>query len=164
MHNECERRRVEVLVCHVLGQQVEEHDCIRRGVAERAAGVGRDDEWARARRVGLGAAPEMDDRGVQGKRGKAECAERDEVRNLVAFVVDDPHDLELILAEVGNDECILSEEAEAGVGAPFEGLQLDTNGALISKEGRSYEILTRCASPFFQRTRKNISAFASRTD
>ena len=61
-----------------------------------------------------------------GKRGEVECAERDEAQNIVvAFVNDDPHDLKVVLEEVGNDECILCEETEVGVGAPFGGTQLN---------------------------------------
>ena len=44
---------------------------------------------------------------------------------VVAFVNDDPHDLKVVLEEVGNDECILHEETEVGVGAPFGGTQLN---------------------------------------
>ena len=130
VHNECEKRRGEeqVSVFHVLrlGLQVEEHDCVRRRVAERATGAGRDYERAGAGRVGLGAAVEMTDVGERGERGKAECAERGEARNaVIAFVDDDPRNAEVIVDEVGNDECILSEETEAGVGRPFGGQQLD---------------------------------------
>ena len=68
----------------------------------------------------------MTDVGERDERGKPECAERVEARNaVVAFVDDDPHDVEVIVDEVGNDECILSEETEAGVGRPFGGPQLD---------------------------------------
>ena len=34
---------------------------------------------------------------------------------------DDPHDLKVVLEEVGNDECILHEETELGTGTPFGG-------------------------------------------
>ena len=70
-----------------------------------------------------------DDGGVLCERWEVECAERVEARNVVvrvAFVDDDPHDLEAIFGAVGNDECILREETEVGVGAPFVGVQLDT--------------------------------------
>ena len=96
-----------------------------------------------------------------GEWGEVEYAERDEARNVVvAFVDDDPHDLKVVLEEVGNDECILHEETEVGVGAPFGGTQLN-NGAYYRLRVRSCEILTQCASPFFQCTRKNISTLAS---
>jgi hypothetical protein len=57
---------------------------------------------------------------------------------------------------VGNDEGVLREETEVCVGAPFGGAQLDKRH-LISTEGRECERLTQCTSPFFQRTRKNMS-------
>ena len=53
-------------------------------------------------------------------------AERDEAqKNVVAFVDGDPHDLEVILEEVGDDECILREETKAVVGTSFGGARLD---------------------------------------
>ena len=67
-----------------------------------------------------------------GEWGEVEYTERDEARNVViAFVDDDPHDLNVILEEVGNDECILREETEVGVGAPFGGAQLDKSALNI---------------------------------
>ena len=72
--------------------------------------------------VGFGAAAETDDGGVLSERGEVEYTERDETRNVVvAFVDDDSHDLEVVLEEIGNDDCILREETEVGVGAPFGG-------------------------------------------
>ena len=57
-----------------------------------------------------------------GEWGEVERTEGDEVWNIVVSFVDhDPHDLEVVLEEVGNDECILREETEVGVGSPFGG-------------------------------------------
>ena len=58
VHDECEEARlVEEVRCvwvHVVDQQVEDYDCVRRGVEELAgAGSGQ---------IGLGAATEMDER------------------------------------------------------------------------------------------------------
>ena len=40
--------------------------------------------------------------------GEVEYAERDEAwKVVVAFVNDDPRDLEVVLEEVGNDKCVL---------------------------------------------------------
>ena len=37
----------------------------------------------------------------------------------------DPHDLEVMLEEVGDDECIFREDTKAVVGTSFGGVQLD---------------------------------------
>ena len=80
--------------------------------------------------VGFGAAAKTDYRGVFGEWGEVEYAERDEARNVVvAFVDDDSHDLEVVLEEIWNDKCILREETEVGVGAPFGRAQLNKQRA-----------------------------------
>ena len=45
--------------------------------------------------------------------------------NVVAFVDGDPHDFEVILEEVSDDECILHEETKTVIGTSFGGAQLD---------------------------------------
>ena len=55
------------------------------------------------------------------------------------------------IEEVGNDECVLREETQVGVCAPFGGAELDKQ-RLISTEGKK---LRDTHSMRFQRTRKS---------
>ena len=62
--------------------------------------------------------------------GRLSIPKRDEARNIfITFINDDSHNLQVVLKEIGNDECILREETEVGVGAPFRGVQLDKRRA-----------------------------------
>ena len=131
MHDEregtCVVEEARCVCARVLDQQVEEHDRLCGFISERASGGCRDEVRAGAGAgwVGFGAAAETDYRGVFGERGEVEYAERDEARVIVVFVDDDSHDLEVVLEEIGNDDCILREETEVGVGTPFGGAQLE---------------------------------------
>ena len=52
-----------------------------------------------------------------------QCAQCEEVRNVVVSSIDDdPDNFESVLEEVGNDERVLSEETEVSVGIRFGGL------------------------------------------
>jgi hypothetical protein len=86
--------------------------------------------------VRFGAATETDNRGVLGEWGKAELAERNETRRsyVVIFVDCDLDQFERIYDQVGNDEYVLREEAEVGIGAPFGIRKLDTT-VLTDEDG-----------------------------
>ena len=106
--------------------------------------------------IELGAAAEMDDGGVLGKR-EGRGAERRR-----CFVDDDPHDLEFILEEVGNDEGNLREETKVVISASFGGAQLDRRRPNIERGQELREThATRLA--LFPTHQEDISTLASRT-
>ena len=78
------------------------------------------------------------------------------------FVVDDPHDLEFILEEVGNDEGNLREETKVVISASFGGEQLDRRRSNIERGQELREThATRLA--LFLTHQKDIPTLASHT-
>ena len=79
--------------------------------------------------VGLGSAqqPRRMMEACSASGGRLSVQRGTRARNVViAFVDDDSRDdLEVVLEEIGNDGCVLREETEVGVGAPFGGAQLE---------------------------------------
>ena len=111
--------------------------------------------------IGLGVVAEMDDRGALGEWWEVQCAEREEAQSdVVAFVDDDPHDLEIVLEEVRNVECILRQETKVVVSASLGGTWLTE----VSR-GKSCSRLTTHAMRFgrFPTHQEDISTLASRT-